>query len=403
MKILFLVFKDNEKLEFYQLAPLYLEAYCRNKIDMSWDIEIIDIELPKIYEQYDLIALSNCFFDYNEFKNLCLYLKNYCKLLVGGGPMMKFFDEKLLKNNVINGICYGPGEKPFLELLKSLKINKEEAIKFMENHQSWKTPKTINKEIIFSELSEEELNDIPYLNFYLYKQKVMMTTLLLQEGCNGCCTFCTVSQIHTKTKTKTLDTIKKELDFYANSFSKYFYLVDDDPFTDWSFYKPILEYMVEKKYKIMIQNLQWNSLFEEQIMLLKKIYVDSSINLNPDAGCERVYKEIVHKRGDFKKIKKVISLLKQYKFTVVIKILIGYPGETKEEIDSYENLRQEWDYDNIYIDQVLPFKDTELRKICDDNNYFYEDMDKNIYEVNTPEWNNNWLKNKIDYLMKRLN
>ena len=402
MKILFIVFNDNESTKIISLAPLYLEAYCRNKIDFILDIEMVEMFNPKLNNLnfYDIICVSNCFFQYPEFKNFILLLKKQCNLIIGGGPAMTFFDEKLLQEKIFDGICYGAGEKPFLELLIAYSKSKEKAIQLLNNHQSWKTYDTINKNIIYTELSDEEFNSVPFLNYSLYKIKLPVTSLLLQQGCKGCCCFCSIKNFHKIIKNKKLDVILKELDYQANNVSKYFYLVDDDPFIDWEFYKPILEHMKNNKYKFFAQNIQWFSLDEQKIELLSQIYLKKEpISLNPDAACKRVYKEIVHKRGDFEKIKEIIQILKSYGFIVIIKCLIGFPGETEKEIESYYKLKNEWNCDGIYFDQAYPLKNTELRKICDEKNYFYEDIYKNIYRVDTPEWSDDWIKEQINKLM----
>jgi radical SAM superfamily enzyme YgiQ (UPF0313 family) len=92
-----------------------------------------------------------------------------------------------------------------------------------------------------------------------------------------------------------------------------------------------------------------------------------------DASCERVYKEIVNKEGSFEILKESIDLCKKHGLEVCINALVGFPGETEEEIENVRKYyRSNFNVDGVYAQPVLAFYGTKLWGLVSQKGEKYE-------------------------------
>jgi radical SAM superfamily enzyme YgiQ (UPF0313 family) len=115
--------------------------------------------------------------------------------------------------------------------------------------------------------------------------------------------------------------------------------------------------MISREY-----NLKWNdpataifTLDDEMLDLMKESgcqYLGVAI----ESGNKRVLKEIVHKPVDLEEAKKTVRKIKERGIDVAANFIIGFPGETWEEIRDTLRFAEELnpDYVRIFIATPLP-------------------------------------------------
>jgi len=146
--------------------------------------------------------------------------------------------------------------------------------------------------------------------------------------------------------------------------------------------------MIERKY-----DLKWNApalalynLDEEMIALMSESgcqYVDVAM----ESGIERVLKDVIHKPLNLEYGKKMLETLKKYHIDTAVNFVIGFPGETWNEIRRSLKVAEDIDVDYIKIAIATPLPNTELYNIAKEKGYLEDGFDFNNYL-----WGRGWIK-----------
>jgi radical SAM superfamily enzyme YgiQ (UPF0313 family) len=422
-----LVYRTVETLT--ALGPLQIEAYCRNEVESLWEVQnfnenkklffntqmmcrgwpIPDHEVfyrENLNKEFnpDIIGIS-AMFEYHY--DTVIALSKICQEIypnafqVLGGNLSQYKD--IIQKTNIKAICFGEGEKPFLGLLKSK--NRDD---YLKSSPSWYTGDD-SKQLKQNRLTNEELSHIPTLNLKLRKNYNNSMPISFSYGCNGSCVFCTVHNTRKGGIThKELSVIKEEILYYYKSFGiNSFCAIDDCPFEDQEYFIELLKFFKENNLKAHIFNVPFFNITEEIVKLISETFVYPQVALSADASCERVYKEIVKKKGDWNHLKQVIKWFQKYNIKAMVQMLIGYPGETKEEIENIPNVCKDLDADLYSICIVQPMTGSRLLKICQDNNYIVGQLDSSFINIKTciindglkdPKWVAE-MANKLEYIV----
>tara|TARA_B100001964_G_scaffold120429_1_gene133759 strand:- start:387 stop:1148 length:762 start_codon:yes stop_codon:yes gene_type:complete len=156
--------------------------------------------------------------------------------------------------------------------------------------------------------------------------------------------------------------VVEELEIHKKKHGIKGFLFDDDmPFGSKKRTKEMLRLMIDKKL-----NLVWKAAgvaifkMDEEIFRLMAESGCQSINIAIESGSERILKQIIKKPVDLKKVPEMIKIAKSYGLGTVANFVIGFPGETWEEIRQtlYYAETCGVDYAKIYVAE--PLLGTEL-------------------------------------------
>lgn len=213
--------------------------------------------------------------------------------------------------------------------------------------------------------------------------------IITSRGCPYQCCFCQAGKISgKKPRLRNVENVLNEIEFLKEKYSIKSLIFDDDNLVfNKDRAKGIFRGMVDRKF-----NLKWNAiamaaykLDESLISLMKESgceYVDIAI----ESGVKRVLEDIIHKPLKLEHATEVASLLKKYKIDFAANFIVGFPGETWEEIRQTIKFAEEFnaDYTKIFIATPLP--NTELHDLAKAGGYL-----KQNFSFNKHLWTDGWI------------
>ena len=284
----------------------------------------------------DIIVVNTCGFiqsakeeAINTLLEMAEYKKGRCKYLIAMGCLVERYKEELKKL------------MPEVDLF----------IKFSEYNNIW--------EQIESVVGKSDDREQDYLNFL---DRVVTTGdnfayLRIAEGCNNRCTFCAIPYIRGKYVSRTMEDVLEEAKKLAKSGIKELIVIAQDTTkygTD-IYGEPKLAELLEKLCKI--DGIKWirflyaypESITEDLINVVKnndKIcnYFDIPIQHISDKVLKRM-----NRKSDGNSIRKTIEKIRKEIPDVVIRttVMVGFPGETKEDFDELYNFIKEAKFDKL--------------------------------------------------------
>jgi radical SAM superfamily enzyme YgiQ (UPF0313 family) len=165
----------------------------------------------------------------------------------------------------------------------------------------------------------------------------------------------------------------------------------------------ILNGFIDRQY-----NLTWNNpnavaivtLDRHAIETFKKSGCDILI-IAIESGSERVIKKIIKgKHVTRKKTREVCKIAKEVGLRVQAAFMVGFPGETREDIEQTRAFALELGCDWNQISIATPFPGTEMYKVCEDKGYLVEtdnDLERYRYgfaNIRTEQFDEKWIKER---------
>lgn len=309
--------------------------------------EVILSEINKIITKVDIIGFSVMTIQIPHALFLSKYIKKRYKnkIIIWGGIHPTLFPSDTIKDNNIDFICYGEGEKSIIKLIKYIRYKKG-SLKNIDGI-AYKH----NKKIIINAPEKLiDLDSIPQLNydllnieFYL-KRKLINgkivngIDILTSRGCPYRCTFCVNTFLNYK-KWRAYDD-DKVIKQIVNLTKKYnlgnIWFADDYFFGSKSRAIKILQGIIDNHLNIMWEaNIRANN--------FQKGFVDSeTLNIMTKSGCYALYMgfesgsdrmlRFYKKDITVDQIKYSVKQISKYNIYVKGFWMMGAPTETKKEI-----------------------------------------------------------------------
>ena len=159
--------------------------------------------------------------------------------------------------------------------------------------------------------------------------------LLTSRGCPTGCSFCQVESISGKKwRMRSAEKVVDELTFLKEKYGiKAFIFEDDNPFGQKKRTKEMLRLIKEREL-----NLKWKAagvaifMMDEEIFELMAETGCQMIGVAIESGTERILKQVIRKPVDLQKVPEMIRMAQKYGIFVAANFIIGFPGETWDEI-----------------------------------------------------------------------
>lgn len=371
----------------------------------------------------DIVAISSLFSTgYNNLLDVAYISRNIFPLscIIAGGGIPTNLYEKIFNDSIsFDALCFGEGEKPLLELIKS-----EDKRKLFESHKSWITKEKIKNDEKFEFDFIEDLDEIPTFDYDLidinkYNKNSLHTlfpllkdeksiSVISSRGCTHYCVFCSSHTVHGRyIREYSIERIKEDIKVLKKKYNVKVITFFDDHFL---FNKDkaleILIFLKSENLKAFFpSSLALYALSEDILKALKDVGVDNLI-LSVESGSDKVLREIMHKPLNLNIVKKVIERCNKLDIATDISILIGFPGETKQDIEDTRQFLKTLNANWYRISVATPLVGSEMFDICLKNNYIkgdYISCDFKRAIVETPDFTPEWLQEKAYELNLELN
>lgn len=352
-------------------------------------------------EQPDFVGISVLMDQYGASAHVAANLvKKVNKSIVTevGGVYATANSQKVIEDNFIDYVISGEGEVALPQLISY--INNENPVfpKGVWHRQGNEIISGGHTDLIMN-LDDYPLPAYHLIDYSLYTNEVTRKSLdgpaeypyariLTSRGCPYNCCFCQVDKIAgRKFRPRSGKKVLEEIEWLIKDYGiKSFIFDDDNLLTDRN--RAIEIFNGLKKF-----NVKWKMiataaflLDDELIELMKEsgcIYVDIAI----ESGCERILHDIIKKPLKLEKAISVIKKLKEEKIYVAANFIIGFPGETWEEIRETIAFAEKCDADYIKLFNAIPLKGTRLYDLAVKENALIDNFD--------PE-NVNWRNGMIE-------
>lgn len=388
----------------------YLKAYCEPG---ELDIRLIDfnIELNAL-DRFEAASFGEFFSDflathYGDFEPdivgvSSLFSPSYFNLLdlgrcsrelfpqalvIAGGHVPSSMYRHVLKNCPdFDALCYGEGEKPLLNLIQAA-----DRRAYIASSPSWVTTEKIAANESFAHDFVDDLDDLPFYDYELcqverYGINPAMTAyaaiedksnnfhVMTSRGCPFKCTFCASHKVHgRRMRYYSLERVRADFEQLRDRYGARTLVVQDDHFMgDKERARAIVEMIGEMKMTAVFQNgLALYALERPMLEALRRAGVNHLV-LAIESGSDRVLKDIMKKPLKLHIAKRVADDCRELGIYANANILIGLPGETKQDIEDTRRFLKTVNANWFIVLAASPLVGSEMHDICEAKGYLKE-------------------------------
>jgi anaerobic magnesium-protoporphyrin IX monomethyl ester cyclase len=368
------------------LGCMLLASAVRKWIDPNIEMKIIDLnskkmstkDLAQVFQTFqpDLVgfsALSAEHTDLLEATKLCKAYNRECPTVVGG-PHATAFGDILIQNPNIDFVVQGEGEHTFVELLQILTDggdpHKVKGLIFQKDGETVKTE---------SRPFEANLDSIPFpawdlVDLHEFSKPTTMNGFLAASpyaavmstrACPYNCVYCH-SIFGKKYRERSVDNFMAEIEILHDQYKvKELHIIDDCFNLKEERARAICQEMVERRYdfKIAFPNgVRGDRMSAELIHDLKSAGA-YMIYYAIESASNRIQK-LIKKNLNIEKVIEAIEATYRARVLPAGFLMIGFPTETLEEIESTIKLACDSYLVKASIFTVVPFPRTELFEIA---------------------------------------
>lgn len=309
-------------------------------------------------------------------------------IIAGGGVPTNMYKEIFRVSAYFDAICYGEGEKPLLKL-----VNADNKKELLQNNLSWITRDKIEDKQQFKYDFVENLDEIPFFDFGIlnvndYYSNSLLSLFPLEKernrkgmpimtsrGCPHRCIFCASHAVHGRVvRYYSLKRVKEDLtrlrDEYGAETAVFF---DDHLMADRQRVFDIVSILNNLKLTTFFpSSLALYALDKKMLAALKSTGMDNLV-LSVESGSDRVLRDIMHKPLNLSIVQRVLHDCRELGIASDVSILIGLPGETKQDIDDALSFLKTLNATWFRISMATPLVGSEMLDICLKNNYIKGD------------------------------
>ena len=306
-------------------------------------------------------------------------------LLLGGGNLpTAVYREIMQDTDVFDAICYGEGEKPMLQLLQA-----PDKQAYLEASPTWVTRKKLSGQQEFQHDFIWDLDEIPYLDYelldvagydinptmYYYtseKERNKGMAIMTSRGCPFKCIFCASHKAHGRDmRYHSVERVVEDAQRLKDRYGAETIIILDDHFMgDRARAFQIVDQLSQAGHKLFFPNaLALYALERNFLELLQRASVKQLI-LAVESGSDRVLKRVMKKPLKLDIVRRVANDCRDLGIYTDCNILIGLPGETKQDIADTRAFLKTIDADWFRINVATPLAGSEMYDICETKNYF---------------------------------
>ncbi len=214
-------------------------------------------------------------------------------------------------------------------------------------------------------------DEYPEAQHGAFFEKFPIAPIITTRGCPFSCTFCAAHiVVGKKIRKRSIENIFKEINVLYEKYNiREFHVVDDNFTFNKKFVKSFCEKLLELNLDISWatpNGVRLDTLDKECLEIMKEsgLYL---ISIGIESGSDRVLK-MMKKELTVKKILNGVSVIKQSGIDIAGFFMLGYPGETIEEMNETIDLSLKLPLIRANYFAFLPLPGTEIYKEMENNN-----------------------------------
>jgi len=358
-------------------------GYLASSIRADHEVKILDCIkeriTPRLFSQVinqikpDIVGFQCYTFDIYNVKEMLSQCKRYSIQTVLGGPHPSAVPLETMEflGSDLDFLFHGEAEIGFKKLLD--KLSNKDKINFKEiPGLVWREKKNV---FINDKFFVEDLDSLvmpawdlikpqtyPEAQHGAFFKKFPIAPLITTRGCSFSCTFCAGNLIAgKKIRKRSIRNILNEIKMLYDDYGiREFHVVDDNLTLDKVFIKNFLRQLKELDLDIswtVPNGVRIETLDDEMLKLMKQtgLYL---ISVGIESGSDRVL-DIMRKGIIVDEIRRSIALIRKHKINISGFFILGFPGETMEDIEKTIKFSLELDLIRANFFTYLPFPGTE--------------------------------------------
>lgn len=307
-------------------------------------------------------------------------------ITIFGGPDPSVRFKSILENQYCDYCVIGEGEQTFYELIKNfssaLSFENIKGLAYKRNGIIHYEPRPFNTNLDALPFPAFDLVDMSrYLhNKYLYRNRSKICknsiSIITSRGCPYNCVFCSV-KLHMGQKYRG-HSPKYVIELLRFCKDKYgitnFHFEDDNLSFDKQRFETILDCIIKEDLGIQWDTPNGVRVDSLNYKILKKMKQSGckQITLAIESGNQRVLNEVIRRKTNLEYMINIVKYCKELKISAYAFYVIGFPGETINEMRDTTNLaiKLHKEYDLFpFLMVATPLYGTELYEICKRNNF----------------------------------
>lgn len=334
-------------------------------------------------QEFDFAGISAIFcpnYDWLDIISRALKDTFSGMLIVCGGAVPTTMPDEIFKvAPMIDYISFGEGERGVYGLVVA-----DDEVAYASQSPSIITREKLAAQIHGQFELIEDLDEIPPLdwtlidfrkyNSHFHNQtlnEVIAMPFMFSRGCPFVCCFCASHTIRGyavryNSKERIKQDVKRAVEkYHVNTIV----IWDDNFFVKKELALELMDYFQELNLALEFANsLPVYRIDEEVAERLWKAGVES-VSLAIESGNPRVLKEIIHKPLKLDMVPRAIEILRKYDFFIKGLFIIGFPGETMEDIQVTLDYIHDSDLNWIELMIATPLPGTEMLDVCLEKGY----------------------------------
>ncbi len=303
--------------------------------------------------------------------------------VIWGGVHPTIMPAECLTNGDVDFVVRGEGEYTLTELLKNLgSPDKVPGISYKRDND---VVHNSDRPLV------QNLDEIPYpardrIIGYERMQPEAFGHLFATRGCPYQCTFCASHWIWSRrVRYRTIANIVDEIISVKKKYKTSRFIFEDDSFTvNRKFVEDFCNAVIDMKLGITWRCETRVDLVNPQLIALMKRSGLDEISLGIESGSANSLKRI--KKGiTVEQVRNAVKVIKAARLRFGAFFIIGFPWETKEDINATLDLIQEVDADVLGLNMATPYPGTEVYEICKSEGLLSENVDYGSFFFVSPD------------------
>ena len=354
------------------LGLLYVSAYLKQQ---GFDVSVMDSTFISEEDWKKQVAELNpqiiCFYAnlITKPKNLELiaYVKSTCPeaTVVGGGPDVTYNAKDYLENG-FDVLIVGEGEQTSAELCEAIKTNQSyeeiSGVAFLKEGELIKTPSRIKMKTLEDlPLPDRKAVDLErYMTTWKERHGVRMLNISTQRGCPYTCKWCSTAVYGQSYRRRPAGQVADEIELLIAEHSVEGLWFVDDVFTvSHKWIGQLYEEFKSRNLKIDFECISRAERLNATVLKQLREMGCTRIWIGAESGSQKII-DAMDRKVEVDKVREMINQTKEAGIEAGTFIMVGYPGETIEDIKETVYHLKVATPNQLTITKAYPIKGTSL-------------------------------------------